>query len=271
MKKLLAIFILFAVCLTFAGCTKAPTKGTNTVSSSDVLSVTSRADVIHREPPNSIIFAGKGLAKLRSFDTDDKEGIFGLLTSIDMYEEGIYGTLFVDCYGEEDIYKIIDFLRALKLPEIKGAEITDVGIYPERNVYSAYSKKIEITYRFNSPAESDICRVMYIEYTYASDVTLEQRMNEYSQFGGEITVCKDGIKAAGLTERTTNAEDHRTICFAELEGFPVKITFRYARKNDSVDIPKPSEPINAELLDILKNDVTFTSFFANDASDQTAD
>ena len=264
--------MLLAVCLTFAGCTKVPTESTNAVNSSDVSSVTSQADVIHLGPPDGIIFVGKGLAKLRSFDTDDKEGIFGFLTSEEYFpmEEGIYGALYVD-YGEEDIYKMIDFLRALKLPQIKGAEITRVAIYPERNVHGYYSKKIIIAYKFDSPAESDTCRVMEIEYTYASGVTLEQRMSENSKFGGEITVCKDGIKAAGLTERTTNAEDHRTICFAELEGCPVKITFRYTRKNDSVDFPKPSEPINAELLDILKNDVTFTSFFATDASDQTAD
>ena len=273
MKKLLIIFMLLAVCLTFAGCTKAPTEGTNTVNSSGASSVTTQKDIESQcPPPICMVFEREGLAKLRSFDADDKEGIFGLLATEEYHpmEDGIYGTLFDYC-GEENIYEIIDFLRALKIPKISDAEITRIYIYPEYTLHDYFSKKIEIVYRFNSPAESGTCRVMEIEYTYASGVTFEQRMSENSKFGGEITVCKDGIKAAGLTERTTNAEDHRTICFAELEGCPVKITFRYTRKNDSVDFPKPSEPINAELLDILKNDVTFTSFFSTDASDQTAD
>ena len=273
MKKLLIIFILFAVCLTFAGCTKAPTEGTNTVGSSDASSVTTQKNIESQcPPPICMVFEREGLAKLRSFDADDKEGIFGLLATEEYHpmEDGIYGTLFDYC-GEENIYEIIDFLRALKIPKISDAEITRIYIYPEYTLHDYFSKKIEIVYQFDSPVESNTYRVLGIEYTYASGVTFEQRLSKNSKFGGEITVCKNGIKVAGLTERTTNAEEHRTICFAELEGCPVKITFGHPRKDESIDYAKPSEPINAELLDILKNDVTFTSFFANDASDQTAD
>ena len=274
MKKLLIIFILFAVCLTFAGCTNALTEGTNTVGSSDALSVTTQKNIESQSPPPiCMVLDREGLAKLRSFNADDKEGIFGILATDGgtSGDDGIYGKLFLGMDSEEGIYEIIDFLRTLKIPKISGAEITRIYISPEYTLHEYYSKKIEIVYTFNSPAESNTYRVLGIEYTYASGVTFEQMLSENSKFGGEITVCKNGIKAAGLTERTTNAEDHRTICFAELEGCPVKITFRYTRKNDSVDFPKPSEPINAELLDILKNDVTFTSFFSTDASDQTAD
>mgnify|MGYP004532499339 CR=1 FL=1 len=274
MKKLLIIFILFAVCLTFAGCTNALTEGTNTVGSSDALSVTTQKNIESQSPPPiCMVLDREGLAKLRSFNADDKEGIFGILATDGgtSGDDGIYGKLFLGMDSEEGIYEIIDFLRTLKIPKISGAEITRIYISPEYTLHEYYSKKIEIVYTFNSPAESNTYRVLGIEYTYASGVTFEQMLSENSKFGGEITVCKNGIKAAGLTERTTNAEDHRTICFAELEGCPVKITFGHPRKDESIDYAKPSEPINAELLDILKNDVTFTSFFANDASDQTAD
>lgn len=271
MKKLLIIFMLLAVCLTFAGCTKAPTEGTNAVSSSDTSS-----SVTHEEadymPPLSIPFEGERLKQLRSIDLNDKENICGLLSAEGFDDDGD-PCRYLDplIYSEEYIRKIADFLRMLKIPEIKGADVCGIYICTWVAVSDAYMERIEIKYRFRDPIKPGVFRIIELDYSYADGAATFEQLLENSIWveNDEVITCKNGIKVAGMTERTA-PQNLFMRCFAEWEGCPVRLTYAFRREDITIDFSGVPYPTKAELLDILES-ATFTSIFATDASDQTAD
>ena len=261
-EKKFIILIFLAICFITVGCSQTPPMSTIT----ERLSETTQEEPICVDPPISLYLKGEAVTKLLSFDSDDIEGIAEFLADDEYHpkESGFWGwPLSYGHCSEENLYKIIDFLQILRIPKIKGAEVLSVQIYPNNCGMEYYNEKIEIVYQFEDTDEPDNHWGLFVEYTYADGVTFEQKMEEAEYY--EVIECENNIRVSGLVGRETNAEEGRTFCIAELEGYPVKIVFLCK------DSFRSGEPINAVLLNILKNDITFTSFFATDELDKAVD
>ena len=281
MKKILIIFILFTMCLSVMGCSMASVEDTRKVYTTEI-SPSITTEEANNQPPDApptlcIDYTGERLEQLRSLNLNDEEKIYEFLTVEEFTWYGFtHDFLCPQAYSEEEIYEVINFLRMIKIPEIKGADLC--GVYIIRPLHSDdsytdldfFDKILKLKYRFREPVKQDVYKYIELQYPYTDGVTLEQLFEKYSWIkNDEIITCGSGSKAICLSEVEDNfylqsgkKEIGKIRGVVELEGYYARIDYRIARTNTSADFSGVSGLSKEELLDILKNDVTFTPLLA---------